>query len=209
MAKQVWCISLNFVSVYVPIWSEALLIINFVIAQAVHRQIPLLVRTIGSSTDLLDIISDPPTGSEGLILQVLFFIYFSPIILDCAVCDWLWLLMQLQVVHTLTDGTVPSPDLVSTIKRLYVTKLKVIMDNVLTYSILSQLGSLFMWFCCFWSVIDSCFSGYWYSNSSTSLLIKRWGQNHPELPSIILLLLWPRVKITLLLLARFYYFFPI
>ncbi|KAH6836652.1 HEAT repeat-containing protein [Perilla frutescens var. hirtella] len=65
--------------------------------QAVNRQLPLLVRTIGSSSDLLDIISDPPTGSEGLVIQV---------------------------VQTLTDGTVPSPKLVSTIKRLYDTKLK-------------------------------------------------------------------------------------
>ncbi|XP_057808155.1 uncharacterized protein LOC131022653 isoform X2 [Salvia miltiorrhiza] len=65
--------------------------------QVVHRQIPLLVRTIGPSTDLLDILSDPPTGSEGLVIQV---------------------------VNTLTDGTVPSPNLVSAIKRLYDTKLK-------------------------------------------------------------------------------------
>ncbi|KAL2541488.1 HEAT repeat-containing protein [Abeliophyllum distichum] len=65
--------------------------------QAVHRQIPLLVRTIGSSPNLLDIISDPPTGSEGLLMQV---------------------------VHTLTDGTVPSPELISTIRKLYDTKVK-------------------------------------------------------------------------------------
>ncbi|KAK6120262.1 hypothetical protein DH2020_045953 [Rehmannia glutinosa] len=65
--------------------------------KAVHRQIPLLVRTIGSSRALLDIISEPPNGSEGLVTQV---------------------------VHTLTDGTVPSPELVSTIKRLYDTKIK-------------------------------------------------------------------------------------
>ncbi|KAL7095344.1 hypothetical protein ACP275_10G018300 [Erythranthe tilingii] len=65
--------------------------------QTVHRQIPLLVRTIGSSRDLLDIVSDPPAGSEELIIQV---------------------------VQTLTDGTVPSPELVSTIKRLYNIKLK-------------------------------------------------------------------------------------
>lgn len=209
MAKQVWCHFLKFCLSICP---------NLVWGSLNHQ----FCHCTGSSS------SNSPTRSNywriywspwynirstnrkwrphtsGLVLYL-----FSPIILDCAVCAWLWLLMQLQVVHTLTDGTVPSPDLVSTIKRLYVTKLKVIMDNVLTYSILSQLGSLFMWFCCFWSVIDSCFSGYWYSNSSTSLLIKRWGQNHPELPSIILLLLWPRVKITLLLLARFYYFFPI
>ncbi|KAL7095340.1 hypothetical protein ACP275_10G018000 [Erythranthe tilingii] len=65
--------------------------------QTVHRQIPLLVRTIGSSRDLLDVVSDPPAGSEELIIQV---------------------------VQTLTDGTVPSPELVSTIKRLYNIKLK-------------------------------------------------------------------------------------
>ncbi|KAK4418934.1 Symplekin [Sesamum alatum] len=65
--------------------------------QAVHHQIPLLVRTIGSSRELLDILSDPPAGSEGLVTQV---------------------------VHTLTDGTVPSPDLLTTVKRLYDTKLK-------------------------------------------------------------------------------------
>lgn len=39
--------------------------------QAIHHQIPLLVRTIGSSPYLLDIISDPPIGSEGLLMQVL------------------------------------------------------------------------------------------------------------------------------------------
>lgn len=48
---------------------------SFITVQAVHRQIPLLVRTIGSSSDLLDIISEPPTGSEGLVTQVLFFIF--------------------------------------------------------------------------------------------------------------------------------------
>ncbi|KAK4396118.1 hypothetical protein Sango_1448400 [Sesamum angolense] len=70
---------------------------DYVNHEAVHHQIPLLVRTIGSSRELLGILSDPPTGSEGLVTQV---------------------------VHTLTDGTVPSPDLLTTIKRLYDTKLK-------------------------------------------------------------------------------------
>lgn len=37
--------------------------------------------------------------------------------------------MQFQVVHTLTDGIVPSPELVSTIKRLYDKKLKVTTDH--------------------------------------------------------------------------------
>ncbi|EPS64126.1 hypothetical protein M569_10655, partial [Genlisea aurea] len=65
--------------------------------QAIHQQIPLLVRTIGSSPDLLTIISDPPTGSEGLIIQV---------------------------VQTLTDGIVPSAELVLTITKLYDKKLQ-------------------------------------------------------------------------------------
>ncbi|GAA0148756.1 hypothetical protein LIER_08109 [Lithospermum erythrorhizon] len=67
------------------------------VKQAFHRQIPLLVRTIGSSTELLGIISDPPNGCEDLLIQVL---------------------------HTLTDGAVPSPALVSSIKKLYDTAFK-------------------------------------------------------------------------------------
>ncbi|KAL3027406.1 hypothetical protein AAZX31_03G049800 [Glycine max] len=39
------------------------------VKQAVHRQIPILVRTMGSSSDLLEIISDPPNGSENLLMQ--------------------------------------------------------------------------------------------------------------------------------------------
>ncbi|ERN05241.1 symplekin isoform X1 [Amborella trichopoda] len=67
------------------------------VKQAVHRHIPILIRTIGSSPELLSILSDPPTGSESLLMQVL---------------------------HTLTDGTIPSPDLIYTVKRLYDSKLK-------------------------------------------------------------------------------------
>ncbi|KAM2777519.1 hypothetical protein PS2_009856 [Malus domestica] len=65
--------------------------------QAVQRQIPILVRTMGSSPNLLEIISDPPTGSENLLMQVL---------------------------HTLTDGTVPSQELIFTVRKLYDSKLK-------------------------------------------------------------------------------------
>lgn len=65
--------------------------------QAVHGQIPILVRTIGTSSQLLEIISDPPTGSGNLLLQV---------------------------IQTLTDGTVPSPELISTIRKLYDSNLK-------------------------------------------------------------------------------------
>ncbi|KAJ8898989.1 hypothetical protein K2173_008491 [Erythroxylum novogranatense] len=67
------------------------------VKQAVHRHIPILVRTMGSSSELLEIISDPPNGSENLLMQVL---------------------------QTLTDGAVPSPALLSTIKNLYDSKLK-------------------------------------------------------------------------------------
>ncbi|XVE62050.1 hypothetical protein DITRI_Ditri06bG0087800 [Diplodiscus trichospermus] len=67
------------------------------VKQAINRHIPLLVRTMGSSSDLLEIISDPPSGSENLLMQVL---------------------------HTLTEGTVPSAELIFTIKKLFDSKLK-------------------------------------------------------------------------------------
>uniref|UniRef100_A0ACD5YTB7 Uncharacterized protein n=2 Tax=Avena sativa TaxID=4498 RepID=A0ACD5YTB7_AVESA len=60
--------------------------------QAVHKQVPILIRTIRSSPDLLGIISDPPADSRELLMQVL---------------------------QTLTDGGVPSQDLISSVKNLY------------------------------------------------------------------------------------------
>ncbi|KAM0892921.1 hypothetical protein ACQ4PT_025410 [Festuca glaucescens] len=60
--------------------------------QAVHKQVPILIRTIRSSTDLLGIISDAPADSRELLMQV---------------------------VQTLTDGVVPSQDLISSVKNLY------------------------------------------------------------------------------------------
>ncbi|CAM0907456.1 unnamed protein product [Alopecurus aequalis] len=60
--------------------------------QAVHKQVPILIRTIRSSPDLLGIISDPPADSRELLMQVL---------------------------QTLTDGAVPSQDLISSVKNLY------------------------------------------------------------------------------------------
>ncbi|TYH89625.1 hypothetical protein ES332_D01G276300v1 [Gossypium tomentosum] len=67
------------------------------VKQAIHRHIPILVRTMGLSSDLLEIISDPPSGSENLLMQVL---------------------------QTLTEGTVPSAELIFTIKKLFDSKLK-------------------------------------------------------------------------------------
>ncbi|XP_075088235.1 uncharacterized protein LOC107816280 isoform X4 [Nicotiana tabacum] len=70
------------------------------VQQAIHQQIHMLVRTIGSSSELLEIISDPPSGSEKLLMQVL---------------------------QTLTEGTVPSLQLITTIRKLYETKVKVLL----------------------------------------------------------------------------------
>ncbi|KAF6157886.1 hypothetical protein GIB67_015202 [Kingdonia uniflora] len=68
------------------------------IKQAVHRHIPILVKNMGSSySDLLYIISNPPLGSENLLLLVL---------------------------QILTEETTPSADLIATVKHLYETKLK-------------------------------------------------------------------------------------
>ncbi|KAL8225457.1 hypothetical protein R6Q57_018014 [Mikania cordata] len=69
-----------------------------VVKQAIHRHVPILVRALGPSYPyLLKIISDPPEGSESLLIQVL---------------------------HVLCEGTTPSADIVSIVKRLYETKLK-------------------------------------------------------------------------------------
>jgi symplekin len=69
------------------------------VKQAVHRHIPKLFRTIGSSSpELLQLIADPPAGSENLLLLVL---------------------------HSLTEGTEPSAELIATVKKLYETKLQV------------------------------------------------------------------------------------
>ncbi|CAH8269709.1 unnamed protein product [Arabidopsis lyrata] len=67
------------------------------VKQAIHLQIPILVRTMGSSSELLKIIADPPTGSENLLMQVL---------------------------QTLTEGPTPSSELILTIRKLFDTRIK-------------------------------------------------------------------------------------
>ncbi|KNA19015.1 hypothetical protein SOVF_065440 isoform A [Spinacia oleracea] len=67
------------------------------VKQAIHSHMPILIRTMGASPPLLEIISDPPDGSENLLMQVL---------------------------NILTDGRVPSTELIFTIKKLYETKIK-------------------------------------------------------------------------------------
>ncbi|KAI3460094.1 hypothetical protein Pfo_016757 [Paulownia fortunei] len=68
------------------------------VKQAVHRHIAVLMRALGSSySELLHIISNPPHGSEDLLIQVL---------------------------HLLSEGRTPPPDLVVTVKLLYETRLK-------------------------------------------------------------------------------------
>ncbi|CAN6991438.1 unnamed protein product [Brassica oleracea var. botrytis] len=67
------------------------------VKQAIHRQIPILVRTMGSSSELLKIIADPPNGSENLLMQVL---------------------------QTLTEAAKPSLELIHTIRKLFDTRIK-------------------------------------------------------------------------------------
>ncbi|KAF8103777.1 hypothetical protein N665_0185s0049 [Sinapis alba] len=67
------------------------------VKQAIHRHIPILVRTMGSSSELLKIIADPPSGSENLLMQVL---------------------------QTLTEGPKPSSELIHTIRKLFDTRMK-------------------------------------------------------------------------------------
>ncbi|PIN15390.1 hypothetical protein CDL12_11968 [Handroanthus impetiginosus] len=68
------------------------------VQQAVHRHIPVLIRAVESSyPELLHIISAQLKGSEPLLVQVL---------------------------QVLCDGRTPSPDLVTTVKHVYETRLK-------------------------------------------------------------------------------------
>ncbi|KHG21197.1 Symplekin [Gossypium arboreum] len=79
--------------------------------QAFHRHIPIVIRALGQSdSQLLQIISDPPPGSENLLTLVL---------------------------QILTQETTPSPDLVATVKHLYETKLK---DATILIPMLSSLS---------------------------------------------------------------------
>ncbi|KAG5541931.1 hypothetical protein RHGRI_021681 [Rhododendron griersonianum] len=81
------------------------------VKQAIHRHVPILMRALGSSySDLLYIISDPPQGCENLLTQVL---------------------------HILSEGSMPSADLIATVKHLYETKLQ---DPAILIPILSSLS---------------------------------------------------------------------
>ncbi|XP_077220327.1 symplekin isoform X2 [Tasmannia lanceolata] len=81
------------------------------VKQAVHRHIPIVVRTLGSScSELLRIISDPPHGSENLLMLVL---------------------------QILTEETMASANLIATVKHLYATKLK---DAAILIPMLSSLS---------------------------------------------------------------------
>eukprot|EP00250_Pteridium_aquilinum_P020689 c24907_g1_i2 orf=865-4929(-) len=81
------------------------------VKQAAHRNMPVLVRTIGTtSSELLQLLSDPPPGSKNLLLLVL---------------------------HLLTDAAAPSPELIAVVKKLYESKIK---DARLLTPILSSLS---------------------------------------------------------------------
>ncbi|GMH26513.1 hypothetical protein Nepgr_028356 [Nepenthes gracilis] len=79
------------------------------VKQVVDSHMPILIRTIGSSPVLLEIVSNPPDGSEKLLMQVL---------------------------HTLTDGTIPSPELIFAVKSLIRIKR---MDVEILFPVLSFL----------------------------------------------------------------------
>ncbi|XWS24027.1 hypothetical protein CRYUN_Cryun28dG0066000 [Craigia yunnanensis] len=82
-----------------------------IVKQAFHRHIPIVIRALGQSyTQLLQIISDPPEGSENLLTLVL---------------------------QILTKEATPPPDLVATVKHLYETKLK---DATILIPMLSSLS---------------------------------------------------------------------
>ncbi|KAM1203928.1 hypothetical protein ACFX2J_019684 [Malus domestica] len=82
------------------------------VKQAFHRHIPVLIRALGSSySELLKIISDPPQGSENLLMLVL---------------------------QILTQETSPSADLIATVKHLYETKLKDVTILIPMLSALSK-----------------------------------------------------------------------
>ncbi|XP_062218478.1 uncharacterized protein LOC133918562 [Phragmites australis] len=69
-----------------------------VVKQCIHWHIPSLVRNLGSScSEMLDIIHNPPEGSEHLVTMIL---------------------------QTLTEESNPSANLVAAVKHLYMTKLK-------------------------------------------------------------------------------------
>eukprot|EP00250_Pteridium_aquilinum_P033702 c611_g1_i1 orf=440-4438(-) len=81
------------------------------VKQAVHKHMPVLIRTVGSSSsDVLQIISDPPVGSKNLVLLVL---------------------------HVLTELSTPSPELIAAVKQLYESRIK---DAKLLTPILSSLS---------------------------------------------------------------------
>ncbi|KAK9166135.1 hypothetical protein Scep_001326 [Stephania cephalantha] len=82
-----------------------------IIKQAIHRHVPILMKNLRASySQLLPIISNPPQGSENLLMLVL---------------------------QILTEETVPSTDLIASVKHLYETKLK---DAAILIPILSLLS---------------------------------------------------------------------
>ncbi|XP_017699952.2 uncharacterized protein LOC103713953 isoform X3 [Phoenix dactylifera] len=81
------------------------------VKQSIHRHVAVLVRTLGSSyPELLHMISDPPEGSENLIMLVL---------------------------QTMTEEATPSAELIAAVKHLYETKLK---DVAILIPMLSSLS---------------------------------------------------------------------
>lgn len=128
-----------------------ILMCAFWMLQAFHRHIPVLIRALGSSySELLKIISDPPQGSENLLMLVgvifpvllLVFLILNTVLyfLFCFIHRFFghrWYLsfclltyfLNDKVLQILTQETSPSADLIATVKHLYETKLKVFSIN--------------------------------------------------------------------------------
>lgn len=144
--------------------------------QAVHRHIPILIRALGSSySELLHIISNPPHGSEHLLTQVrsffelygwnliLFFaFYLFPNDADPAICF-------LKVLQILSEGTIPSADLVATVKRLYETKLKVFLRTRFHF-LISPINRVFCPHMNYFT-LAGCYNSY----SNIVVIFQKWG----------------------------------
>jgi symplekin len=97
--------------------------------QAIHRHIPVLLRNLGSCSELLDIIYKLPDGSENLVTLVFSHFYFRSFckykINRLEICFLLIVILFCQVLQVLTEESTPSADLIGAVKHLYYTKIKV------------------------------------------------------------------------------------
>jgi symplekin len=65
------------------------------VKQAIHLQIPILVRTMGSSSELLKIIADPPSGSDNLLIQVFIILHSFFYTVNSGMCFYYFFIVPL------------------------------------------------------------------------------------------------------------------